>query len=166
MATTLIGNNTVQINGEVPAVGTTAPDFTLADNKLNDVTLKSFRGHSVVLNIFPSIDTSTCAQSVREFNRRAASLPNTTVLCISKDLPFAMRRFCAAEGIDRVMTLSDFRSKDFSNDYHVEMTDGPMRGLFARIVIVIDESGVVRYSEVVPVIGQEPNYDAALRALI
>ena len=163
---TRVGNNEVHINGEVPSVGTPAPDFTLADNKLNDVTLKSFRGQSVVLNIFPSIDTSTCAQSVREFNRRAASLAKTTVLCISKDLPFAMRRFCAAEGIDRVITLSDFRSKDFANDYHVEMTDGPMRGLFARIVIVVDESGVVKYTEVVPVIGQEPNYEAALKALI
>jgi thiol peroxidase len=161
-----IGDNEVHTNGEMPAVGTSAPDFTLTDNKLNDVTLKSFRGQSVVLNIFPSIDTSTCAQSVREFNRRAASLANTTVLCIAKDLPFAMRRFCAAEGIDKVITLSDFRSKDFGNDYHVEMTDGPMRGLFARVVIVVDGSGVVKHTELVPVIGQEPNYDAALKALV
>src|SRR4051812_39668635 len=124
-----IGDNEVHTNGEIPAVGKTAPDFTLADNKLNDVSLKNFRGQSVVLNIFPSIDTSTCAMSVREFNRRAAALENTTVLCIAKDLPFAMRRFCAAEGIDKVITLSDFRSKDFASDYHVEMTDGPMRGL-------------------------------------
>jgi thiol peroxidase len=161
-----IGDNEVHTNGEIPAVGKTAPDFTLADNKLNDVSLKNFRGQSVVLNIFPSIDTSTCAMSVREFNRRAAALENTTVLCIAKDLPFAMRRFCAAEGIDKVITLSDFRSKDFASDYHVEMTDGPMRGLFARIVIVVDANGVVKHTEVVPVIGQEPNYDAALKALI
>src|SRR5690348_10936475 len=161
-----VGDKEVHTNGDIPSVGTQAPDFTLADNKLNDVTLKSFRGQSVVLNIFPSIDTSTCAQSVREFNRRAATLANTTVLCIAKDLPFAMRRFCAAEGIDRVITLSDFRSKNFANDYHVEMTDGPMRGLFARIVIVVDGSGVVKHTEVVPVIGQEPNYEAALKALI
>jgi len=161
-----VGDNEVHTNGEIPAVGKMAPDFTLAGNKLNDVSLNSFRGQSVVLNIFPSIDTSTCAQSVREFNRRAASLANTTVLCIAKDLPFAMRRFCAAEGIDRVITLSDFRSKDFANDYHVEMTDGPMRGLFARIVIVVDEQGVVKHTEVVPVIGQEPDYEAALKALI
>lgn len=161
-----VGDNEVHTNGDIPAVGKTAPDFTLTDNKLNDVSLKSFRGHSVVLNIFPSIDTSTCALSVREFNRRAAALTNTTVLCIAKDLPFAMRRFCAAEGIDRVMTLSDFRSEDFAKDYHVEMIDGPMRGLFARIVIVVDGSGVVKYTEVVPVIGQEPNYESALKALV
>lgn len=163
---TKVGTNEVHTNGDIPAVGKIAPDFTLADNKLADVTLNSLRGQSVVLNIFPSIDTSTCAQSVREFNRRAAALAKTVVLCISKDLPFAMKRFCAAEGIDRVMTLSDFRSKDFASDYRVEMIDGPMRGLFARIVIVIDEFGTVKYSEVVPVIGQEPNYDAALKALI
>ncbi|MEI9919116.1 MAG: thiol peroxidase [Bacteroidota bacterium] len=163
---TRVGTSDVHTNGDIPAVGKIAPDFTLADNKLNDVTLSSLRGSSVVLNIFPSIDTSTCAQSVREFNRRAAAFPRTTVLCISKDLPFAMRRFCAAEGIDRVVTLSDFRSKDFANDYHVEMTDGPMRGLFARIVIVLDEFGTVKYSEVVPSIGEEPNYEAALEALI
>ena len=166
MATLAIGNNKVHTNGDIPSVGKTAPDFTLADNKLNDVSLSSFRGQSVVLNIFPSIDTSTCAQSVREFNRRAAALAKTTVLCIAKDLPFAMRRFCAAEGIDRVITLSDFRSRDFGNDYHVEMTDGPMRGLFARVVIVIDEAGVVKHTEVVPVIGQEPDYEAALKALV
>jgi|ERR1041385_6442950 thiol peroxidase len=161
-----IGNNDVHTNGDIPAVGKKAPDFTLADNKLNDVSLSSLRGQSVVLNIFPSIDTSTCAQSVREFNRRAAGLAKTTVLCIAKDLPFAMRRFCAAEGIDRVITLSDFRSKDFGNDYHVEMTDGPMRGLFARVVIVVDENGIVKHTELVPVIGQEPDYEAALKALI
>ncbi|HZY78314.1 MAG TPA: thiol peroxidase [Cyclobacteriaceae bacterium] len=161
----LVGETKVHTNGDLPAVGTTAPDFTLTGNKLNDVSLKEYRGHSVVLNIFPSIDTSTCAQSVREFNRRAANLSRTVVLCIAKDLPYAMRRFCGAEGIDRVVTLSDFRSKDFGNDYHVEMIDGPMRGLFARVVIVIDEYGVVKYTEVVPVIGQEPNYEAALKAL-
>jgi thiol peroxidase len=165
MSVTKIGDLQVHTNGDVPAPGSTAPDFTLADNKLSDVTLRSFRGHPVVLNIFPSIDTSTCAQSVREFNRRAASLAGAIVLCISKDLPFAMKRFCAAEGIDRVMTLSDFRSDDFKNNYHVAMTDGPMRGLFARVVIVVDEHGVIRHTEVVPLIGQEPDYDTALKAL-
>lgn len=165
MSITKIGDNLVHTNGDIPTIGTIAPDFTLADNKLNDVSLKNYRGHPVVLNIFPSIDTSTCAQSVREFNRRAAALSRTVVLCISKDLPYAMRRFCAAEGIDRVITLSDFRSKEFGNDYHVEMIDGAMRGLFARVVIVIDEHGIIRHTEVVPVIGQEPNYQAALKAL-
>lgn len=165
MQTIKVRDTIVHTNGDVPAVGTVAPNFILTDNNLNDVTLKNYLGHPVVLNIFPSIDTSTCAQSVREFNRRAASLARTVVLCISKDLPYAMRRFCAAEGIDRVVTLSDFRSKDFGNDYHVEMTDGPMRGLFARVVIVIDEHGVVRHTELVPVIGQEPDYETALKVL-
>jgi thiol peroxidase len=165
MSITKIGDADVHTNGDIPSIGSTAPEFILTDNKLNDVKLSSFRGHPVVLNIFPSIDTSTCAQSVREFNRRAASLSNAVVLCIAKDLPFAMRRFCAAEGIDRVITLSDFRSKDFSNDYHVEMVDGPMRGLFARIVVVIDGSGVIKHTEVVPKIGQEPDYEAALKVI-
>jgi thioredoxin-dependent peroxiredoxin len=165
MSSLRVGNIPVHTNGDIPAIGKPAPGFTLTGNKLNDVSLKDFRGQTVVLNIFPSIDTSTCAQSVREFNRRAAALARTTVLCIAKDLPYAMKRFCAAEGIDRVVTLSDFRSKDFGNDYHVEMTDGPMRGLFARVVIVIDEQGTVTHTEVVPVIGQEPDYEAALKAL-
>ena len=166
MSLTKVRDVVVHTNGDVPAIGTSAPDFILADNKLNDVSLTSHRGHAVVLNIFPSIDTSTCAQSVREFNRRAASLSHTIVFCIAKDLPYAMRRFCAAEGIDHVITLSDFRSKDFGNDYHVEMIDGAMRGLFARVVIVVDEQGIIKHTEVVPVIGQEPDYDAALKALV
>jgi thiol peroxidase len=166
MSTTKLGETTVHTDGDIPSVGKPAPDFTLTNNKLQDVTLTSYRGHNVVLNIFPSIDTSTCAQSVREFNKRAAALPNTTVLCIAKDLPFAMRRFCAAEGIDRVVTLSDFRSGEFANNYHVEMTDGGMRGLFARVVIVVDGSGIVKYTEMVPTIGQEPDYEAALKALV
>lgn len=165
MASIFIKDTLVHTNGSIPTVGMPAPDFTLADNKLKDVSLKDFLGSDVVLNIFPSIDTSTCAQSVREFNRRAASLSRTVVLCIAKDLPYAMRRFCAAEGIDRVITLSDFRSKNFAADYHIEMTDGPMRGLFARVVIVVDEFGIVKHTELVPVIGQEPNYESALKAL-
>jgi thiol peroxidase len=166
MSSTRLGDVIVHTNGNIPTVGSSAPDFILTDNKLNDVTLNSYRGNTVVLNIFPSIDTSTCAQSVREFNRRAAALPGTVVLCIAKDLPFAMRRFCAAEGIDRVITLSDFRSTGFASNYHVEMIDGGMRGLFARVVIVIDGHGVVRHTEVVPTIGKEPDYEAALKALV
>lgn len=164
MSNLKVGNIPVRTNGNVPGVGQPAPDFTLTNNKLEDVSLKDFEGQSVVLNIFPSIDTSTCAQSVREFNRRAAALARTTVLCIAKDLPYAMRRFCAVEGIERVVTLSDFRSPEFGEDYHVEMVDGPMRGLFARVVIVIDEYGIVKHAEVVPIIGQEPDYEAALNA--
>ena len=166
MSITKIGDTQVHTNGDVPAAGTKAPDFILTDNKLSDVSLNDLKGNTVVLNIFPSIDTSTCAQSVREFNRRAAALARTTVLCISKDLPFAMSRFCAAEGINRVITLSDFRSPEFAKDYHVEMTDGPMRGLFARVVIVIDENGIIKHTEVVPLIGDEPNYETALKALV
>lgn len=166
MSNLKVGNIPVHTNGDVPLPGKPAPAFTLTNNKLEDVSLKDYLGNSVVLNIFPSIDTSTCAQSVREFNRRAAALSRTVVLCIAKDLPYAMRRFCAAEGIERVITLSDFRSKDFGKDYRVEMTDGPMRGLFARVVIVIDEFGVVKYTEVVPIIGQEPDYEAALKAVV
>lgn len=166
MSTTKLGDDIVHTNGDVPTAGSSAPDFTLTDTKLADVTLKSFKGHPVVLNIFPSIDTSTCAQSVREFNRRAAALSRAVVLCISKDLPFAMKRFCAAEGIDRVMTLSDFRSDDFARNYHVEMTDGKMRGLFARVVIVVDEFGIIKHTQVTPTIGEEPDYEAALNALI
>jgi thiol peroxidase len=142
-----------------------APSFTLVANDLKEVDLSQFAGKNVVLNIFPSIDTGVCATSVREFNKRAAALANTVVLCISKDLPFAMRRFCGAEGIDKVITLSDFRNLGFAQSYGVQFTDGGMIGLFARCVIVIGADGKVKYNEMVPAIGQEPNYDAALKAL-
>ena len=165
MAQTHLGENIVNTNGELPAVGATAPDFTLVGNDLKDVHLKQFAGKSVVLNIFPSVDTRVCATSVREFNKRAASLSDTVVLCISKDLPFAMKRFCGAEGINKVITLSDFRNKDFTKSYGVEMVDGGMKGLMARAIVVLDKNGKVIYNELVPVIGQEPNYDAALKAI-
>jgi len=165
MAQTHIGENPVNTNGDLPAVGSTAPDFTLTGNDLKDVYLKQFAGKSVVMNIFPSVDTRVCAISVREFNKRAASLSDTVVLCISKDLPFAMRRFCGAEGIDKVITLSDFRNETFARSYGVEMVDGGMRGLMARAIVVLDKNGKVKYTEMVPVIGQEPNYDAALKAI-
>jgi thiol peroxidase len=155
---------TVNTIGLLPAVGEQAPDFTLTGNDLKDVALNSFRGKNVILNIFPSIDTNTCATSVREFNKRAASLSDTVVLCIARDLPFAMRRFCGAEGIDKVITLSDFRGDAFGRTYGVMMTDGSMRGVFARAVIVIDKSGKILYEELVPVLGQEPDYDGALKA--
>jgi thiol peroxidase len=165
MAQTHLGPNIVNTNGDLPAAGSTAPDFTLVGNDLKDVQLKQFAGKSVVLNIFPSVDTSVCATSVREFNRRAASLSDAVVLCISKDLPFAMRRFCGAEGIDKVITLSDFRNKEFTKSYGVEMIDGAMKGLMARAIVVLDKTGKVKYNEMVPVIGQEPDYDAALKAI-
>lgn len=165
MAQTKLGEKVVNTAGDLPAVGSTAPDFVLAGNDLKEVSLRNFSGKNVVLNIFPSIDTGACAASVREFNKRATSLNNTVVLCISKDLPFAMRRFCGAEGIDKVITLSDFRNKGFSKSYGMEMQDGAMAGFFARAVVVIAPDGKVKYTELVPVVGQEPNYEAALKAL-
>ena len=165
MAQTHLGPEPVNTNGDLPAIGSMAPGFTLTGNDLKEVSLKSFSGKNVILNIFPSIDTRVCAMSVREFNKRAASLNDTIVLCISKDLPFAMRRFCGAEGIDKVVTLSDFRNKEFTKSYGVEMLDGGMAGLLARAIVVIDKKGNVKYNELVPVIGQEPNYDAALSAI-
>ena len=160
-----IGENVVHVKGELPKPGTQAPDFALAGVDMKDVSLKDFPGKNVILNIFPSIDTRVCATSVREFNKRAASHPETAVLCISKDLPYAFRRFCGAEGITNVVSLSDFRNKGFSNNYGVEMLDGAMAGLFARAIVVIDKQGKVKHTELVPVIGQEPNYDAALEAI-
>ncbi|MBY0434200.1 MAG: thiol peroxidase [Cyclobacteriaceae bacterium] len=165
MAQTKLGENVVNTSGNLPTVGSSAPDFTLTSLDLKDVKLKNYAGKNVILNIFPSVDTGVCATSVREFNKRAASLNNTVVLCISKDLPFAMKRFCGAEGIDKVVSLSDFRNKGFSTSYGVEMTDGGLAGLFARVVIVVGADGKVKYTELVPSIGQEPNYDAALKAL-
>lgn len=165
MAQTKLGENTVNTMGNLPAVGSSAPDFTLTGNDLKDVRLGDFKGKKIVLNIFPSVDTGVCATSVREFNKRASSLDNTAVLCISKDLPFAFRRFCGAEGIDKVVTLSDFKNRGFSKDYGMEMIDGGMAGFFARSIVVLDEQGKVKHTEIVPAVGQEPNYDAALKAL-
>ncbi|HEY5691715.1 MAG TPA: thiol peroxidase [Cyclobacteriaceae bacterium] len=165
MAQTKLGENTVNTIGDLPAAGSTAPDFTLVDNGLKNVSLSDFKGKKVVLNIHPSIDTGICATSVREFNKRAAALDNTVILSISRDLPFAFKRFCGAEGIDKVITLSDFRNKGFAKAYGVEMIDGGMSGLLARSVVVIDETGKVKHSQIVPVVGQEPDYDAALASL-
>jgi len=165
MAQTKLGEHVVNTVGELPSVGSTAPDFVLTGSDMKEVTLSQFAGKNLVLNIFPSVDTGVCSASVREFNKRAANLTNTTVLCVSKDLPFAMKRFCAAEGISNVVTATDFRNRGFSTRYGVELTDGGFAGLCARAVVVIDATGKVRYTEMVPQIGQEPNYDAALTAL-
>jgi thioredoxin-dependent peroxiredoxin len=165
MARTKLGENVVNTNGDLPAIGSSAPYFLLTGIDLKEARLNDYAGKYIVMNIFPSIDTSVCATSVREFNKRAAALTDTVVLCISKDLPFAFRRFCGAEGIDKVISLSDFRNKGFAKIYGVEMVDGAMAGLFARSVIVVDKKGKVVYTELVPVIGQEPNYTAALDAL-
>ena len=149
----------------LPALQSSAPDFVLTKVDMQEVTLQDFAGKNIILNIFPSIDTSVCATSVREFNKRASNLKNAIVLCVSKDLPFAHKRFCGAEGIDKVLSLSDFRNKGFSKAYGVEMMDGPLAGLLARAVVVIDDQGKIKYTELVPTIGQEPDYTAALSAV-
>jgi len=166
MATVTLKGNSINTLGNLPSNGSSAPDFTLTKNDLSSASLGDYKGQKVVLNIFPSIDTGTCAQSVRQFNQEAAELDNTKVLCISKDLPFAQARFCGAEGIDKVETLSDFRDGNFGDAYQVTFTDGPLQGLHSRAVVVIDANGTVVYSEQVPEIVDEPNYKAALEALM
>jgi len=164
MATTALKGNPVHTGGELPAVGSKAPSYSLVGQDLSSVESSSFAGKSVVLNIFPSIDTGVCATSVRKFNEKAASLPGVVVLCVSKDLPFAAGRFCGAEGIENVTAASSFRS-DFGDAYGVTMSDGPLRGLLARSVVVVGADGTVAYTEVVPEITTEPDYDAAIAAL-
>lgn len=164
MATTHFKGTPVETSGDLPAVGDLAPAFELTGSDLADVTSAGLKGRQVILNIFPSVDTGVCATSVRQFNARAAGLDNTTVVCASMDLPFALGRFCAAEGITNVVTASAFRSS-FGEDYGVVQVTGPLRGLLARSVVVIDPDGVVKYVEVVPEITTEPDYDAALAAL-
>ncbi len=164
MAQITLRGNPIHTVGELPAVGSKAPSFTLTGAKLEDVTPADFEGKTLILNIFPSIDTAVCAASVRAFNERAASMDNTAVLNVSADLPFAQSRFCGAEGIEHVSSASTFRS-DFGDAYGVKIIDGPMAGLMSRAVVVIGPDGVVRYTEQVPEIGQEPNYDAAIAAV-
>lgn len=154
----------VSTHGELPDVGSKAEAFALVGTDLQPVNLSDYAGRRVVLNIFPSLDTGICANSVRTFNEKAAGLENATVLCISRDLPFAQARFCGAEGIENVVTASDFRNT-LGEDYGVTMISGPMEGLLSRAVIVLDEKGVVIYTQQVPEITTEPDYDAALAAL-
>ena len=156
----------VQISGELPKVGSKAPAFKLVGGDLSDVTLETFAGKRKVLNIFPSVDTPTCATSVRKFNAQANDLNNPVVLCISADLPFAQARFCGAEGLENVKNLSTMRGADFMQAYGVAIADGPMVGLTTRAVVVLDENDNVLHSELVPEIGQEPNYEAALAVLM
>ena len=164
MAEVTLGGNPVHTVGELPEIGTKAPDFALTGTNLGEITRDELAGKRVVLNIFPSVDTPTCAQSVRHFNESAGSLLNTVVLCISADLPFAQGRFCGAEGLSNVQTGSTFRS-NFGQQYGVALADGPLSGLLARAVIVLDESGTVVHTELVSEIANEPNYDSALGAL-
>ncbi len=161
MATTNFKGNAVQTNGDLPKVGEKAPDFKLVKGDLSEVTLADFAGKKVILNIFPSIDTGVCATSVRKFNK-VASEKGVSVLCVSKDLPFASSRFCGAEGLNDVITASDFRYNNFATDYGVLMTDGPLNGLCARAVVALDENGVVTYTELVPEITTEPEYNVPL----
>jgi thiol peroxidase len=161
MATVTFKGTPVKTSGELPAVGTKAPDFKLVGSGLSEISLSDFKGKKVVLNIFPSLDTGVCATSVRKFNEWTSSKENTVVLCVSKDLPFAHGRFCGAEGLDKVITGSDFRYNTFATDYGVLMQDGPLAGLMARSVVAIDENGVVVYNQLVPEIVEEPSYDVS-----
>ncbi|MFA5650568.1 MAG: thiol peroxidase [Proteiniphilum sp.] len=166
MANITFKGNPVQTVGNLPAVGTVAPDFTLVSGELADVSLSDFKGKNVVLNIFPSLDTGVCAASVRRFNKEATGLNNTVVLGISADLPFASGRFCSAEGIENVITLSTFRDNAFGNDYGLLMSDGPLNGLLARAVVVVNPEGEVVYTELVPEIAQEPDYHSAINSIV
>ena len=165
MATVTLGGNPIHTNGELPKTGSKAPDFKLVNTDLSIASLADFAGSKVVLNIFPSIDTGTCATSVRTFNAKASALSNTKVLCISRDLPFAQKRFCGAEGLENVINLSDFNTGSFGKTYGLEITDSVLAGLHSRVVIVLDENGVVKYAEQVPEIADEPNYESAISAL-
>lgn len=165
MAEITLGGNPVKTQGALPAVGTDAPNFTLTDTNLQERSLAEFNGKTVVLNIFPSIDTGVCAASARKFNVDAAGKDGVVVLNISRDLPFAHKRFCAAEGIEDAIGLSELMDSDFSTKYPVRMLDGKLASLFSRAVIIVDATGKVSYTEQVPEIGQEPNYEAALAAL-
>lgn len=165
MSTVTLEGSPLHVGGNFPQRGDKLHSFMLVDKDLNDVSLSKFAGKRKVLSIVPSLDTAVCAQSTRVFNERASSLPNTVVLVISADLPFAQARFCGAEGLDNVVTLSTMRGRDFSKDYGVMITDYPLAGLTARAVIVADENDRVVYSQLVPEIAQEPDYDAALAVL-
>ncbi len=165
MAKITLKGNPVNTSGDLPKKGAVAPDFTLVKSDLGTLSLKELKGKLLILNIFPSLDTSVCAASVRKFNKVAAEKPGITVLAISKDLPFAHGRFCSTEGINNLVTLSGFRDSSFGKDYGIDITDGPLAGLYARSIVVVDEEGKVVYTQLVPEITQEPDYDKALDAL-
>ena len=165
MSSVTLGGNPINVAGNFPKSGDAAADFSLTGKDLKEVSLKDFAGKRKVLNIVPSLDTPVCQTSTRKFNEKAGSLANTVVLVVSGDLPFAMKRFCEAEGLNNVVTLSSFRGRDFHAKYGVDITDGPLKGLTARAVVVVDENNKVKYSQLVPEIKNEPDYDAALAAL-
>jgi len=165
MAKITLKGNPVNTSGNLPEKGKKAPDFTLVKSDLGTASLADYTGKKVILNIFPSLDTSVCATSVRKFNQLAAGKKDTVVLAISKDLPFAHSRFCSTEGINNVVPLSGFRDGKFGSSYGLDIVDGPLQGLYSRCIVVVDEKGVVKYSQQVPEITQEPDYDAALASL-
>jgi thiol peroxidase len=165
MASITLGGNPIHTSGELPKVGTKLADFKLVKNDLSLASLGDFAGSKLILNIFPSIDTGTCATSVRKFNESASQLENTKVMCISRDLPFAQKRFCGAEGLENVVNLSDFKDGSFGKSNGLEIVDGVLAGLHSRAIIVVDEKGTVVYTEQVPEIANEPNYEAALASL-
>jgi thiol peroxidase len=165
MASITLGGNPIHTSGELPKVGTKLADFKLVKNDLSIASLGDFAGSKLVLNIFPSIDTGTCAASVRKFNESASKLENTKVLCISRDLPFAQKRFCGAEGLENVVNLSDFQEGSFGKTNGLEIVDGALAGLHSRSIIVVDENGTIIHTEQVPEIANEPNYEAALASL-
>ncbi|MFY7672468.1 thiol peroxidase [Tenacibaculum sp. MEBiC06402] len=165
MATVTLQGSKANTNGTLPQVNSKAPDFKLVATDLSVKSLNDYKGKKLILNIFPSVDTGTCATSVRNFNKEAAELDNTKVLCISRDLPFAQGRFCGAEGIENVEMLSDFVSGDFGKNYGLEFVDGPLNGLHSRCIVVINENGEITHTEQVPEIVDEPNYEKALKAL-
>lgn len=165
MAKITLGGNPANTVGNLPEIGSIAPEFSLVKVDMSVATLADYKGSKIILNIFPSVDTGICAASVRHFNVEASGLENTTVLCISRDLPFAQKRFCGAEGIEDVINLSDFVDGSFGKAYGLEIIDGAFRGLHSRVIIILDENGIVTYTEQVPEIGQAPNFEAALAAL-
>jgi thiol peroxidase len=165
MASITLGGEPAETLGQLPAVGSKAPDFKLTDTDMNTKTLSDFQGYTLLLNIFPSVNTGVCSAAVRRFNKEAANMENTKVLCISKDLPFSQQQFCAAEGIDNVVMLSDFKTGQFGVDYQVTAVGSAFDGLLSRAVVVVDPDGVVTYTEQVPEIGQEPDYESAIKAL-
>ncbi|MBC8376726.1 MAG: thiol peroxidase [FCB group bacterium] len=165
MATISLRGNPVHTIGELPEIGSKAADFELVAKDLSRVSIVDFKGQRLVLNIFPSLDTGTCAASVRYFNELAGKLPDTKVLCISRDTPFAQSRFCGAEGLENVITLSDFETGQFGKDYGLQVIDGPMKGFLSRVVILVDSAGTVTYTQQVPVVSDEPNYDEVVAKL-
>ena len=166
MAKITLGGTETNTIGNLPTVGSAAPDFTLVSKDMQEKTLASYHGQKVILNIYPSIDTGVCAMSTKKFNQEASKLGNTRIVCVSKDLPFALKRYCDAEGIDNLDNLTNFRDGgDFGKNYGVEIIEGAFKGLNARAVVVVDEEGLIKYTELVPEVGQEPNYEQALAAI-